>query len=228
MGRAFVGYFRCSTDRQGESGLGLEAQQEAVRRYVSSVGGSLLAEHIEVESGKCSARPILAQAIAECRKRRAVLVIAKLDRLSRSVAFTAALMEGDVEFVACDMPAANKFMLHLMSAFAEYEREQISARTKAALAAAKARGVVLGRFGAELAARNRATAEQFAESLRRPIEELLRAGCGTLQDVADGLTKAGYLTREGAKWSPMAVQRVLRRLHLRTGAMDPTATAMAA
>lgn len=221
MTKTYVSYCRCSTDRQGTSGLGLEAQQEAVRRYVASVGGSLLSEHVEVESGKCATRPVLAEAIAECRKQRAVLLIAKLDRLSRSVAFTAALLDGDVEFIACDMPEANKFMIHLMSAFAEYEREQISARTKAALAAAKVRGVVLGSYGRTLADRNIENANQFAHSMRSEVEKLLERGCVRLLDVADGLNQAGYLTREGVKWGPSSAQRLLRRLGLRTPAMTP-------
>lgn len=219
MARLFISYCRVSTDKQGSSGLGLEAQQEAVRRYVEGVGGTLLAEHIEIESGKCSSRPILAGAIAACRRTKADLVIAKLDRLSRSVAFTAALMEGDVAFVACDMPAANKFMLHLMAAFAQHEREQISARTKAALAAAKARGVMLGSYGRQLAASNRAAADAFAEGLRENVEGLLGSGCVRLQDVAERLNDAGFATREGSKWGPTAVQRVLRRLNLSTPAM---------
>ena len=219
MNRSFHSYCRVSTNRQGQSGLGLEAQQEAVRRYVEGVGGVLVAEHIEVESGKCSTRPILAEAIAACRRKRGVLVIAKLDRLSRSVAFTSALMESDVEFVACDMPAANRLMLHLMSAFAEHEAQMISERTIAALAAAKARGVVLGRHGRQLADDNRAAADGFAESLRGAVEPMLRRGNVRLLDVANRLNEAGYLTREGASWGPTAVHRILRRLGLRTPAM---------
>lgn len=217
--REHVGYFRVSTDAQGQSGLGLDAQQEAVRRYVTNVGGCLISEYIEVESGKRSNRPILAHAIAECRRKRAVLVIAKLDRLSRSVAFTSALMESDIDFKACDMPEANKFVLHLMAAFAEFEREQISARTKAALAAAKARGVILGRHGRHLADQQIADATVFAEGLRFKIEDLLQSGCARLQDVADGLNRADEMTREGKLWGPAAVQRVLHRLKLRTPAM---------
>lgn len=219
MDRIFVGYCRVSTDKQGISRLGLEAQQDALRRYVERVGGTLIAEHIEVESGKVATRPILAKAIAESRKLRGTLLIAKLDRLSRSVAFTSALMETDVPFVACDMPEANRFQLHLMAAFSEYEREQISARTKAALAAAKARGVKLGAHGRQLAGQHIADAYSFAESLRPDIEALLAAGCVRLQDVADGLNGANILTREGRKWGPAGVQRVMLRLNLRTPAM---------
>lgn len=219
MAQEHIGYFRVSTDRQGESRLGLEAQQEAVRQYVDSVGGILIAEHIEVESGKRVNRPVLAEAIAECRRKRAVLVIAKLDRLSRSVAFTSALMESDIDFKACDMPEANRFVLHLMAAFAEWEREQISTRTKAALAAAKARGVVLGRHGRKLADQQIAEANSFAEGLRPEVEILLQRGCVRLRDVADGLNRAGIVTREGKTWGPAAVQRIFHRLQLRTPAM---------
>ena len=219
MNQKYIGYCRVSTDRQGESRLGLEAQQEAVRTYVSGAGGTLLAEHIEVESGKRSNRPVLADAIEACRRERAVLVIAKLDRLSRSVAFTAALLDSGVEFKACDMPEANRFMVHVMAAFAEHEREMISARTKAALTAAKARGVILGSYGKTLAARNAAQAQDFAEAHREQIEGLLANGCARLQDVADGLNAVGTLTREGSKWGAASVQRLIRRLDLRTLAM---------
>lgn len=212
--RSYISYCRVSTNKQEASGLGLEAQQEAVRRYIESVNGLHLAEHIEVESGKSATRPVLAAAIAACRGKRAILVIAKLDRLSRSVSFTSGLMESDIEFIACDMPAANRFMLHLMSAFAEYEREQISCRTKAALAAAKARGVALGSYGKHLAASNRAAADTFAETLRGPVMELLGKKATRLQDFADGLNAAGLQTREGSKWGPTSVRRVLCRLTL--------------
>jgi DNA invertase Pin-like site-specific DNA recombinase len=219
MGKEYIGYCRVSTTKQGISGLGLEAQQEALRQYVHQVGGTLVAEHVEIESGKVSTRPILAQAISECRKRRGVLLIAKLDRLSRSVAFTSALMETDVPFIACDMPEANRFQLHLMAAFGEYEREQISVRTKAALAAAKARGVVLGTHGRKLADQQIANASAFAETLRPLIERLLNGDSVRLQDVADGLNKAAIATREGGKWGAASAQRVMLRLNLRTAAM---------
>jgi DNA invertase Pin-like site-specific DNA recombinase len=139
----FIAYYRVSTDRQGISGLGLEAQKASVLAHTAT--GKLIAEFTEIESGrKHTNRPQLLAALAECRKRRATLVISKLDRLGRNVAFISALMESQIEFVACDNPHANRLMLHMLAAFSEHEREQISQRTKAALAAAKARGVVLG------------------------------------------------------------------------------------
>jgi DNA invertase Pin-like site-specific DNA recombinase len=141
---SFCTYYRVSTDKQGITGLGMEAQRDAVARYVQS-RGQIVAEFIEVESGKRHTnRPQLLAALVECRKRRAVLLIARLDRLARNVAFIANLMDSDVEFVAVDMPHANRLTIHILAAVAEHEREMISQRTKAALAAAKARGKKLG------------------------------------------------------------------------------------
>src|SRR5712671_6423852 len=141
---AFVAYFRVSTDKQGASGLGLEAQREAVARYVAGAAGVIVAEFQEIESGKRNDRPQIAAALAACRLRRATLIIAKLDRLARNVHFISSLMESGVEFVAVDFPQANRLTVHILAAVAEHEATMISARTKAALAAAKARGVKLG------------------------------------------------------------------------------------
>lgn len=138
----YVACYRVSTARQGQSGLGLEAQRDAVARFTGD--GQIVAEFVEVESGKRNDRPEIAKALSLCRVHGAKLVIAKLDRLARNVAFIANLMEADVDFVAVDMPQANRLTVHILAAMAEHEREMISARTKAALAAAKARGVKLG------------------------------------------------------------------------------------
>jgi DNA invertase Pin-like site-specific DNA recombinase len=215
----FTAYLRVSTDRQGAFGLGIEAQREAVQRYIANVGGNLLEEHVEVETGRSATRPILLRAIAQCRRERAVLLIARLDRLARSVSFISSLIESGVEFVAVDNPAANKVMLQMLAVFAEYERDQIAARTKAALAAAKSRGVILGANGKVLAAQRRAEARAFAESLRWPIEDAVARGAATLQNIADSLNDAGHRTREGARWSPASIQKVVHRLGLRTAAM---------
>jgi DNA invertase Pin-like site-specific DNA recombinase len=215
----FVSLIRVSTNRQGDSGLGLEAQREAIRRHIDTVGGHLVQEHVEIESGRYGSRPILLRAIAQCGETKSTLILAKLDRLARNVAFVSRLMETKVDFIALDAQFANPLMLHIMAAFAEHERKMISARTKAALAAAKARGVVLGSFGKELAARNRADAQSFADSLRQPITAMIQAGNDTLQGLAENLDRAGILTREGATWAPTSVLRVLRRLNLRTPAM---------
>jgi DNA invertase Pin-like site-specific DNA recombinase len=143
----FVAYYRVSTDRQGKSGLGLEAQQAAVRQYLNGGSWQLVGEHVEIETGKRSDRPELVMALDACRRQRAKLVIAKLDRLSRNLAFIATLMDSGVEFVAVDNPHANKLTIHILAAVAEHEREMISERTKAALQAAKARGTRLGNPG---------------------------------------------------------------------------------
>jgi DNA invertase Pin-like site-specific DNA recombinase len=142
--RRFVAYYRVSTERQGTSGLGLEAQQKAVRDYLNGGAWELCAEHIEVESGKNAERPELAKALEACRRHKARLVIARLDRLSRNLAFVATLMDAGVEFTAVDNPHANKLTVHILAAVAQHEREMISERTTAALQAAKARGVRLG------------------------------------------------------------------------------------
>jgi DNA invertase Pin-like site-specific DNA recombinase len=136
----FVAYYRVSTEKQGRSGLGIDAQRHAVQNYLNGGAWKLLAEFTEIESGKRSDRPKLIEAIKLARKDRATLLIAKLDRLARNVAFIANLMEAGVEFVAVDMPHANRLTVHILSAVAEHERELISQRTKAALAAAKERG----------------------------------------------------------------------------------------
>src|ERR1700720_170588 len=140
----FVAYYRVSTDRQGRSGLGLEAQRKAVMDYLNGGAWELAGEYTEIESGRHSDRPELVKAIATCRKQRGRLVIAKLDRLSRNLAFIATLMESGVEFVAVDNPTANKLTVHILAAVAQHEREMISERTNAALAAAKRRGKRLG------------------------------------------------------------------------------------
>jgi DNA invertase Pin-like site-specific DNA recombinase len=140
----FPPYYRVSTTQQGASGLGLDAQREAVARHVAGAQGTIVAEFQEIESGKRNDRPQIAAALAACRWRRATLVIAKLDRLARNVHFISSLMESGVDFVACDNPHATRLTIHILAAVAEHEREMISQRTIAALAAAKARGVKLG------------------------------------------------------------------------------------
>jgi len=157
MNQKFIAYYRVSTERQGQSGLGLDAQRTAVLSHITGTS-ELIAEFTEIESGKKNDRPQLAAALASCKKQKAKLIIAKLDRLARNVAFIANLMESGVEFIAADNPHANKLMLHMLAAFAEHEREQISKRTKDALAAAKARGTRLGNpCPAESLARGRTT-----------------------------------------------------------------------
>lgn len=219
-----VSYLRVSTARQGASGLGLEAQREAVHRYVQSQSCALLSEHVEVESGRRADRPELASALTSCRLHRATLVIAKLDRLSRNVAFIANLMDGGVDFVACDMPHANRLTLHLLAAIAEHEREMISQRTKAALQAAKARGVRLGnprgatglldgcRAAAERSSMVRhARAVHGAREVAPLLAELAQSGLSN-RGIARELNCRQVPSMTGGIWYPEQVRRVWSRL----------------
>lgn len=206
----FVAYYRVSTDRQGRSGLGLEAQQKAVRDYLNGGEWSLAGEFIEAESGKDDERPELRRAIAMCKRRKAKLVIAKLDRLSRNLAFVAALMDSGAEFIAVDNPHANKLTLHILAAVAQHEREQIAERTKAALAAAKARGTRLGSHGSDvLAPRFRAEAAERAQQLAEVFAEL--ADLSTRQAAAE-LNARGIPAPAGGLWLAPQVARVRKRL----------------
>jgi DNA invertase Pin-like site-specific DNA recombinase len=208
----FVAYYRVSTAEQGRSGLGLEAQQAAVQNYLDGGTWELVGEFTEVESGRKSERPELAKALALCKRRKATLVIARLDRLARSVHFISGLMETKVKFVACDMPEATPFMLHIYAAVAQEEARAISARTKAALAAAKARGVRLGVHGAEtLAPKYRAEAKVRAEQLAPLIRELRRDGY-SFNGMAVELEKREVPTPGGGKWHRQIVKRIVQRL----------------
>lgn len=224
----FVAYFRVSTDAQGRSGLGLEAQREAVARHVGSANGRIIAEFEEIESGKKNDRPKIAAAISTCRLRRATLVIAKLDRLARNVAFVSNLMESGVDFVACDNPYATRLTIHILAAVAEHEREMISQRTKAALAAAKARGVRLGNPNLRPGNGSRAFAKsgraarsklsnEHAADVSSYIDAARAAGCKSLGELARALTARGIPTPGGAikVWRAEQVSRVLQRLETR-------------
>lgn len=206
----FVAYYRVSTDRQGASGLGLDAQRQAVARQVN--GGQLVAEFTEIESGRRHAnRPQLLAALEECRKRHAVLLIARLDRLSRNVAFIAGLMESGADFVACDMPTANRLTIHILAAVAEHEREMISQRTKAALAEAKRRGTKLGNPQIE-AARALALAAHHAQ---RPAPEVIalmiewRSQGKTLRAIAHDLNRLSIHPARGRGWYASSVKNLL-------------------
>lgn len=216
-------YLRVSTARQGASGLGLEAQRAAVQAHAAAAGMTIVAEYLEVESGKRDDRPKLAAALSACRLHRAQLVIAKLDRLARNVAFIANLMDGGVDFVACDMPHANRLTLHLMAAMAEHEREMISQRTKAALAAAKARGVKLGNpnGAAHLHAKcHEAVATSAAARRARAIAEAKRLQpilVAIGPDLSNGaiarqLNARGVPAPSGGVWMAGQVRRVRQRL----------------
>jgi DNA invertase Pin-like site-specific DNA recombinase len=206
----FVAYYRVSTARQGASGLGLDAQRHAVAEHTRA--GEVVAEYTEVESGKRNDRPQLARAIAEAKRQKAVLVIAKLDRLARNVAFVSALMETKgLEFIACDYPQANRLTVHIMAAVAEHEAEAISARTKAALAAAKARGVKLGGDAASAARGTEAWVAQAAArkaNVAPIVAEIRASGITTLQGIAEALNSRGIKTPRGGLWSAKQVSRV--------------------
>ncbi|MGO8865799.1 MAG: recombinase family protein [Alphaproteobacteria bacterium] len=214
-----IAYYRVSTERQGASGLGLQAQRKAVADYLASVGATLLEEYTEIESGKRSDRPEIAKALAACRKAKATLVIAKLDRLARNVAFISRLMEAKVDFLAVDFPQANRLTIHILAAVAEHEREMISQRTKAALAAARARGVKLGsplpQNGAaiglprSLAAR-KAKADAIA-AVALPVIHKLKAEGKTLRQIAEALGTTGIEAPRGGAWWPSTVYNMLAR-----------------
>jgi DNA invertase Pin-like site-specific DNA recombinase len=219
----FIAYYRVSTARQGRSGLGLAAQRTAVEDYLNGGRWKLCAEFTEVESGKRSDRPELAKALAACRLHRATLVLAKIDRLARNVAFVANLMESGVDFVAVDMPTANRLTVHILAAMAEHEAAAISARTKAALAAAKARGVKLGgdrgnlpavaKKGAKASVRSRqARADERARDLAATVEELRQDGRNSLRQIAAGLNEREITAPRGGEWQVGQVADLLRRM----------------
>lgn len=217
MHAKIISYVRVSTQKQGASGLGLDAQCQAVSRYISETGAELVAEFVEVESGKKTDRdrPQLAEALKACRKAKAVLVVAKLDRLARNVHFISGLMEAKVKFLALDMPEATDLTLHVMAAFAEYEAKRISDRTKAALAIAKERGVVLGSAGWRNLASNidarKARASAFAESLS-DIFEWFRFRELTQREMVNELNLLGIKTISGGDWHLIQVQRILSKI----------------
>lgn len=216
----FISYFRVSTKQQGMSGLGVEAQREAVRRHLQGSAGELVAEFVEVESGKRKDRPELENALRLCRQTGAVLIIAKLDRLARNVAFVSSLMESGTEFIACDNPQANRLTVHILAAVAEDEARRISERTKAALAMAKARGVVLGgdrgyrpegRPDRALQALQ-SQSDEFALAIAPIVEDIKAAGHTSLNAIATELNQRGIRTRRAGTWHAATVRNVLRRV----------------
>jgi DNA invertase Pin-like site-specific DNA recombinase len=214
--RFAVAYYRVSTDRQGKSMLGLEAQQAAVFQYVDANQLYLSKEFTEIESTRKDNRPILRQALTYCRKHNVILIIAKLDRLARNVAFISSLMESKVDFVVVDNPNASKILLHMLAAFAEHERDQISMRTKEALQAAKKRGVILGKHGKKLSQKNKQEANDFANHLEPTIEELKSLGITSIRAIAKELNRRRVPTfwRKG-KWHATSVQNLVRRLKMK-------------
>src|SRR5712691_1767485 len=205
----FIAYLRVSTDKQGHSGLGIEAQRKAVTDYLDGGNWQLRAEHVEVESGKRNDRPQLTAALAHAKATGATIVIAKLDRLARNVAFISNLMESGVEFVAADMPMANRLTVHVLAAAAEHEQKMISQRTKAALAAAKARGTRLGNPNGARALRGignahaivgaKAKADAHMDRVVPVIETIRGEGATSLREIAEELNRQAILTARGGQ-----------------------------
>jgi DNA invertase Pin-like site-specific DNA recombinase len=213
----FVAYYRVSTDRQGMSGLGLDAQRAAVAKHIGDA--ELVAEFTEVESGRKNDRAQLAQALATAKRSKAVLVIAKLDRLARNVHFISGLLESGVAFVCADMPEADRTFLQMMAVFAEYEAKKISERTKAALAQVKAQGRSLGSPTPEIGAAIgtvaiKAKADAYAERVGPVVRDIIaKTGAKTMRDIAEVLQARGIETpRGGSVWHPSQVANLLKRI----------------
>lgn len=219
-----VSYLRVSTVRQGRSGLGLDAQRTAIQAYVESKGASVVKEFLEVESGKVNSRPQLVEALHLAKVTGSVLVIAKLDRLSRNAAFLLALRDSGVKFIAADMPDANELTVGIMALVAQQEREAISKRTKEALEAAKRRGQVLGNPNGAAALRKagkgnvagvqaiQSKADAHAEDLRPVLRALAGDGVVSLGGIAKELNARGIQTPRGGTWHKTSVSNLIARL----------------
>jgi DNA invertase Pin-like site-specific DNA recombinase len=218
----FVSYLRVSTDKQGKSGLGLEAQRASVADYLNGGRWELIAEFVEVESGKDDQRPKLREALHRAKVTGATLVVAKLDRLSRNVAFLASIQESKVKFVCADMPEANEFTIHILAAVAQHERKAISERTRSAMQAAKARGQVFGNPNGARALRGlgndagvaavKAAADRHAQEVAPIVHDIQASGATTLLGIAGELNARGILTSRRGKWHATTVKRVLEKL----------------
>lgn len=212
-----IAYYRVSTSQQGRSGLGIAAQEKAVNDFIAANGLEMINDYRDMNSGIRNGRDGLKAALKECKQKNAILVIAKLDRLSRSVAFIAALIEANVDFKIVDNPYAGKLIVHIMAAFAEHERDEVSKRTIAALQAAKARGVLLGQYGRNVLSKiNAAKAGQFAQSLRPFIEKIRLDGHTTVREIRDEMNRLQIPTfrNAGNKWHNHTVHRILKRLNI--------------
>jgi len=206
-------------DQRLSVGLGLDAQRKAVRDYLNGGTWSLISEFTEVESGKRNERPELVKALAACKRHKAKLVIAKLDRLSRNLAFIATLMDSGVEFIAVDNPHANKLTVHILAAVAQHEREMIAQRTKDALQAAKARGVALGNprladVRDRAVAGVKADADRFAKNVAPIIREIKSTGVASHRAIARALNSRGIATARGGEWTAVQVGAILRRVSI--------------
>ena len=219
----YVSYLRVSTQKQGYSGLGLEAQREIIQNHLYET--TPITEFIEVESGRKKDRPKLKEALDLCRKTGSTLIVAKLDRLARNVYFLSSLLESDVEIVFCDFPQANKMVLHILSAISQYEAELTASRTKSALQAKKARGCKLGNpehllgkhdqaiqnsiMTCKTKADNNPNNKRAVAMLRTLVKEE-----HTLKEMADILNREGFVTSKGACFSKATVYKLIKRYHL--------------
>jgi DNA invertase Pin-like site-specific DNA recombinase len=211
-----ITYYRVSTGRQAESRLGIEAQIKAVRDFATVNNYALEHEYIEIESGKNNHRPILKRALLQCKHKHATLLVAKLDRMSRNVNFITGLLEAGIDFKAIDVPGGEKFILHIMAAVAEHERDQISKRTKLALQAAKARGVELGTYGRYvLSKRNQKLSLRFAKGMRPTINALMADGFETIRALTEELNRLKVPTyrNDGSKWHVSTVYKVMNQIN---------------
>ena len=218
----FVAYYRVSTDRQGQSGLGLQAQQDAVRAFLNGGKWQVVGEFTEIESGtrrKLASRPMMASALELCRKQKATLVVAKLDRLARDVQFISELLNSKVQFVCADMPEADRTFLQMMAVFAEYEGRRIGERTKSALGALKRKGVKLGsphpEIGSEVGVKAiKDKADSYAERVGPVVRDIIKkSGASTLRDIAHALQARGVETPRGnQEWHPSQVSNLIKRI----------------
>jgi DNA invertase Pin-like site-specific DNA recombinase len=218
----FVAYYRVSTDRQGRSGLGLDAQRQLVTTFLNGGRWSLIGEFTEIESGtrkRLKERPMLAAALDLARKQKATLVVAKLDRLARDVEFISTLLNGKVPFLCADMPEADKTFLQMMAVFAEYEAKRISERTTQALAALKRQGVKLGsptpEIGSAVGVRAvKEKADAYAEKVGPAVRDIIkRTGASSLRDIAQALTDRNIETPRGnTEWHASQVSNLLKRV----------------
>jgi DNA invertase Pin-like site-specific DNA recombinase len=221
MSKPIVGYIRVSTTQQGKSGLGLAAQREALAKFAAAEDLEIAAEYVEVETGKgadaLDRRPELAAALAEARRLKCPIIVAKLDRLSRDVHFISGLMAYKVAFIVAELGAdADPFMLHLYAALAEKERQLISQRTRDALKAAKARGVVLGNpkladVRRRAVASTKANADRFAKNVAPIIREIQGSGIASRRAIARALNARGVATARGGRWTAVQVSSILQR-----------------
>ncbi len=218
----FVTYFRVSTQRQSRSGLGLEAQQAAVSAHLAAHKGDVLASYTEVESGKIDQRPQLVAALRRCRQTRATLLVAKIDRLSRTASFLFTLRDSGAKFQALDIPEANTLTLGVMIVMSQHERELIAKRTREALAARRAKGLPMGtprdlsayqERASELGCfANRAKAQERAKEIAPAIEEARAAGHTSLRQIAAYLNDQGIQTPRGKAWTATAVRNAMEQL----------------